>query len=734
MTFLNHIYGLLIGIGLLLVSFFYSSAYSQQLQCSIDITNVPTVMHPGQFLKLKSNVDSIDEISEYSWTVQGPAIKDYDDDVYQSQLLSAPFNLLEPTPLSSDHLKDSEVSFYWQLNPTNENRNVTLNVKNTNGETCTDTKTLKVIMSNTRDTQAEDFYVEKNHPIPGTTSTDVLQQHRQWHRDYSFWTSAYNNKGDLFFDFHRLYIAHFDKWRNTFGYPDIEPWNPGTSLPTGINNEHANRNPSYTPLALPSWFIMHPGTDGPARPLNGLPCETADSPGTDFPAIQDELIDFEPDQELLGCVLTEPYHNSRHVEIGGHMGDPANAPRDPVFWRYHSFIDDVSEKRFDPHSQGATVVEGITDIEENATDNTNPRIISQNPFRLYPYITELPKITEQEKNLFGKVGIEALSAQFTENVTGVKAEDFKINGSPATNVTGSGIGPYVFVGFESPQYGPINVTLSPGNIEDKSGNKFLGDSWNYFLVEDGKDLDNDGIENGIEANVLKTNITKADSDEDGITDGMEIVNTCLDPLVNDDSLKMQMMAHSMLNDTSMTGLEEEEEEPLDYDSDGLSNVEEATMIEDPCSRQSSFDSTAGLSERDTDKPSNTTSSPFVLVMQRSGGITGGSDLPYDLLLVDSISSKINLVKNGNITERQLSEDLNDNLKRIVNNSKLFESKHFYPPPEGSADYRDYSITVLLNGKSQSVSWTDLSKEVPTGVANLPYILDYIFGDTSKIKL
>ena len=369
MTFLKHIYGFSLGIALLLISFSYSNAHSQELQCSIDIIDGSSIMYPGQFLNLKSNVNSNHDISDYSWTIQGPAIKEYDDDVYESTLLSAPFNLLEPTPLSSAHLKNADVSFYWQLDPVNENRNVTLTVKNTNAEICIDTKTFKVKMGNTIDTQAEDFYVERNHPIVGD-STDVLKQHRQWHSDYRFNSPAYNNKGDLFFDFHKLYLVHFDKWRKTFGYSPIESWNPGTPLPTDVQYDHANRGPSYISEKLPSWFTMHPGIDGPDRIPIGLPCETADRPGPDFPSVQDELIDFEPDQELLGCVLTHPYHNLRHVAIDGDMSDPAQAPRDPIFWRYHNYIDEVSEERFDPNAEG--IGEGISEAVDNASDKTVP--------------------------------------------------------------------------------------------------------------------------------------------------------------------------------------------------------------------------------------------------------------------------------------------------------------------------------------------------------------------------
>src|SRR5687767_1067765 len=234
MSFQTFVVGFLLGMILLLVSFSYNNVHSQQLQCSIDIVTGSSIMHSGQFLNLKSNVNSNGGINSYTWIVQGPVIKEYDDDVYKSSLLSAPFNLLEPIPLSSAHLRNADISFYWQIDPASENRNVTLNVKNTNGETCKDTKTFKVKMGNTIDTQAEDFYVERNHPIPGPDSTNVLQQHRQWHDDYDIGDNTYNNNGDLFFDFHKLYIAHFDKWRKTFGYSPIESWNPGTPPPTGV--------------------------------------------------------------------------------------------------------------------------------------------------------------------------------------------------------------------------------------------------------------------------------------------------------------------------------------------------------------------------------------------------------------------------------------------------------------------------------------------------------------------
>ena len=95
-------------------------------------------------------------------------------------------------------------------------------------------------------------------------------------------------------------------------------------------------------------------------------------------------MDFEPDLELLGCALTYTYHNDRHVAIGNDTGDmsfPPTAPKDPIFWRLHKFIDNISMKRFFP---------AVTDTETITTQDTiPPRVFSQNPFRLNPYITGL---------------------------------------------------------------------------------------------------------------------------------------------------------------------------------------------------------------------------------------------------------------------------------------------------------------------------------------------------------
>jgi hypothetical protein len=157
--------------------------------------------------------------------VEGPIIKDYDDNVYNSTLFSVSQSLEDPTPMSSSDFQKRDIQFYWKPNATTLNRNVTVQVETTNGGVCKDSKIFTVQKGNDIDHQAEDFYVEQNHPLPDPfgdpDSTRILSQHAQWHVDYPSDDARYNNQGDLFFDFHRLFIAHFNAWRAEFGYTPI---------------------------------------------------------------------------------------------------------------------------------------------------------------------------------------------------------------------------------------------------------------------------------------------------------------------------------------------------------------------------------------------------------------------------------------------------------------------------------------------------------------------------------
>jgi hypothetical protein len=76
-------------------------------------------------------------------------------------------------------------------------------------------------------------------------------------------------------------------------------------------------------------------------------------------------------------------------------------------------------------------------------------------------------------------GLTQVSVTFHEPVTGVTAGDLTVNTVPATGVTGSDEGPYVFTWGTPPTGDTFDVVLAAGAIQDLGSNPFLGDTWQY---------------------------------------------------------------------------------------------------------------------------------------------------------------------------------------------------------------------------------------------------------------
>lgn len=451
-----------------------------------------------------------------------------------------------------------------------------------------------------------------------------------------------------------------------------------------------------------------------------------------YPITQNALNDFEPDQILLGCALTSPYHDSNHGEIAGEtgdMGDIEHSPRDPLFWRFHKFVDNISVQRFFPPPLDIALTDIAPDI---VLDKSPPQIISQNPFRQPGKITSLPIISENEKGLFGATGIPAISAQFNEPVTGVKPSDFTVNGSPATQVRGTGSGPYVFIGFKSPEIGlsggtvPVNVTLSLGNITDIAGNHFLGSSWNYTLISPNFDQDRDGLKDGLEIELWLTDPTVSDSDDDTMSDGIEATFSCLNPIVNDKQEDLHMVSVADI----LTSMNMSNTTHLDFDKDNNTNIEEIQNKMDPCSADSNNRTNSlgdfSLSENSENISDNGNNSqtPFTFMMKKTGGIAGTtSKLQYD-----SVTKTATSIINGTASAKQVSSTDEMQLKRVLNNSGFFESENFYPPSNGT-DYFEYTLIAALNNNLNAVYWTDASKGVAHEVENLPFIISHILNRT-----
>jgi hypothetical protein len=521
--------------------------------CSVGISGGTPTMNVGERATFTATVAGGGTPVTYQWAVTGNIIREY------SESTQFPWSV---TAMAPADFQRSSLSFYWkpdssQVHPLNGgpvNRTVSVTAR-AGADICTAQTVISVERNNTNiNFQAEDFYVSRNHRLsPTTTMTRVMNEHRLWHANNVPTSTTYD--GTLFFDFHNQYLSRFNSWRAEFGYPPLVEWNTGTAFPTGIDVNHSARNASYTPYPKPTWFTSSGG--GGTRNANGRPCDSGGG--------QNDLFDF-PTRAHLGCAATIPYHDTIHQRIGGDMGTTSFAPRDPIFWRWHTYLNGVSQEWLagpstplasaPKSSLFARIVNALIPTAIAQSQAGQPQVIYQTPFRLFYYITELPSI----------------SVTFSKPVVGVKASDLTVNGSPATQVTGEGAGPYTFTGFRDPGKAAVaNVKIDTGEITDSSGLPFGGDSWKYRLVQRGRDSDGDGLKNEEEASTFLTNPLSRDTDGDGLPDNFEIANSCLDALEN------QLHPHDMSGNPLPA--------KVDADGDGIPDVAELNAKTNPCARR-----------------------------------------------------------------------------------------------------------------------------------------------------
>lgn len=207
--------------------------------------------------------------ASFAWTLPGPHIKDYDDDL-GTQLAGPPAPPLawSTTPLGAADLAAASFSFYWkpsaaQTDPLNgppEPRLVTLTVTPAGGGSCTSSATFLIERNMTdADKQPEDLYTS-THRAPTTTNPGfghVVDEHIFWHQ---FVGGGADGSWLQFLPWHGYFLRRFDQWRTEFGYPKVAPWYPGRPLPTGPAFDHPatlrlvfdpdlNRIPTYYTIA-----------------------------------------------------------------------------------------------------------------------------------------------------------------------------------------------------------------------------------------------------------------------------------------------------------------------------------------------------------------------------------------------------------------------------------------------------------------------------------------------------
>jgi hypothetical protein len=291
----------------------------------------------------------------YRWTVGGDAIRDYDDVepiMVGSVLTFAPVAFSVRPADDQDGAGNSlfdtgrpGLRFFWRMRNTAlplADVPVTVQVLEQHpgdptphacaGVTATRQHTV-TRNRRSREHQPEDFYVEINH------ARRIHQTHANWHSLFNPRRPGY--RGRAFLVFHRAYLANYDAWRAEFGYPPkgvYQPLNAGARIPDedddGYTLAHVPRLRQSSDHGRPSW--TRAGSAGAAVEVDPL-CQPH------FPAAMGpaKLEDFGTNIDFFGCQLEFTWHGDPHVDIGGDMGHPSTAQMDPIFWRWHGFVDGV---------------------------------------------------------------------------------------------------------------------------------------------------------------------------------------------------------------------------------------------------------------------------------------------------------------------------------------------------------------------------------------------------------
>ncbi len=174
----------------------------------------------------------------------------------------------------------------------------------------------------------------------------------------------------------------------------------------------------------------------------------------------------------------------------------------------------------------AGIVEATWNGGHNITDLLGNRLddLGANTTWIYTLIDNVPPTVTAINPVPGaSLGqLRQVTVTFSEPVGGVDASDLLINSVPATQVAGSGAGPYTFA-FASPAPGAVQLAwaANPG-IHDLASipNPFAGGTWNYMLHPG--EFAGDVIINEFLASNVSTNGLR---DEDGeLEDWIELYN------------------------------------------------------------------------------------------------------------------------------------------------------------------------------------------------------------------
>lgn len=175
-------------------------------------------------------------------------------------------------------------------------------------------------------------------PAPAPYTNELLRHHVMWHKERLSLTtgdapsaSDTDRYGDDFYSFHRAMVLDYDAWRLEQGYPPVAPWDPATPIPPEFAYDAPTpacqpRKKEDPKLPLPAWATLAGGETDPFFHEYRALCEF-------------------PDLNRLAKAIDghgpETYHSKVHDNVSGDMNLPPTAPRDPIFWGWHKFLDEA---------------------------------------------------------------------------------------------------------------------------------------------------------------------------------------------------------------------------------------------------------------------------------------------------------------------------------------------------------------------------------------------------------
>jgi hypothetical protein len=163
---------------------------------------------------------------------------------------------------------------------------------------------------------------------PDPMTSPRMMEHMDWHNAPEN-KARTGNYGERFLVFHQQFIGKFDLFRATKGLLPVTGWDPSTPIPAALSHDHVLTAPRATdnPFLVdphcktPTWATVTGGID--VEPLYGYT----------------NLCQFKSLDEL-GRAIDNGWHGTVHNTIGGDMSQ-FHSPIDPVFWRWHKWIDNV---------------------------------------------------------------------------------------------------------------------------------------------------------------------------------------------------------------------------------------------------------------------------------------------------------------------------------------------------------------------------------------------------------